>query len=62
MPQDLENIAEPLVGGDSQCIEAGGTGSSCGQVSVGRLENFAQPIQSLFEVPHVLGGAQCDKI
>ena len=75
MPQDLENVAEPLMGSDSKCIQARGSRSSCSKgleicskrggrggtvtcskISVSGLENFAQPVEPLFEVSYILDG------
>ena len=32
---------------------------TCSEISVSGLENFAQPVQPLLEVPHILGGGFC---
>ena len=34
---------------------------TCSEISVSGLENFAQPVQPLFEVAHILGGVQHDR-
>ena len=34
---------------------------TCSEISVSGLENFAQPVQPLFEVAHILGGVQYDR-
>ena len=33
---------------------------TCSEISVSGLENFAQPVEPLLEVPHILGGGFCD--
>ena len=37
---------------------------TCSEISVSGLENLAQPVQPLFEVPHILSGeiCTCDRI
>ena len=37
---------------------------TCSKISVSGLENLAQPVQPLFEVPHILSGeiCTCDRI